>query len=793
MSAISERYHAPDLMAQVEKYLPERLRTRIEGYYAQVSAQAQLDIVAYNDEFLANPMSHVAMYSDHGVVHVRDVAANILQVLNCINGVLIPRRSPAQLDFMRGIGVVLAYHHDIGMVNFSAFGRAMHPEFAAQEVFTPAYCEIIDTIWEENCGNLAWRLIMLANNNELMQPPHIVLRELLSLSVGHSKSKIPMPVLNDPLQLRQTLLSSVGTHLRYLYLQQQLAKAKETTKEAAAQAQLEEYVRGGGAQSFDSARQWYDDFERDAYVWLEATTPGLRILIADVIDVIRALRVADALRQRGTALRTSAGYQILVDQNTADAVFAIQKGTGEIFLVAASGRISAGEANIASSELTPSGDLRISFQRGAFTDRSAEFYAAECAALLVDDIQRDIVETFQRPVDEHTPHLKPNAEIAILLEGTDDNFDFADVVRAALLQLNPGLQERSRVAPSLKNLAPDERKRYVEATELTWSRERKETVILRVAQAGHPTARIDADKAFTDVRLTKLKAGDVLVLAGAPPGFVYIPMGEGLVSTPLGGYQADTVKPWVPKANTRLIRGGAQEATLSAQADVAVLMIPREVYLRHWHGTYSIEQFTQLIQRIYAEEQAQGAKQIIAILKQMAMIDADLQDAEVKFMVDFARSNGLHYNVADLRREIEAGGNVDFARLRQDVLDYLALKPAHLKVGQLRDLLVSFVQADATFTVNERLILSELMGILGSYLDDDADIPKVVVLIVPQNPDQDAEITRLLPRALKEQIFGGYAYNVGEFYSHEYAEMIADRYRALNLFSEVRSFSSYVA
>lgn len=224
-----------------------------------------------------------------------------------------------------------------------------------------------------------------------------------------------------------------------------------------------------------------------------------------------------------------------------------------------------------------------------------------------------------------------------------------------------------------------------------------------------------------------------------------------------------------------------------------MLMIPREVYLRHWHGTYSIEQFTQLIQRIYAEEQAQGAKQIIAILKQMAMIDADLQDAEVKFMVDFARSNGLHYNVADLRREIEAGGNVDFARLRQDVLDYLALKPAHLKVGQLRDLLVSFVQADATFTANERLILSELMGILGSYLDDDADIPKVVVLIVPQNPDQDAEITRLLPRALKEQIFGGYAYNVGEFYSHEYAEMIADRYRALNLFSEVRSFSSYVA
>ena len=785
-NAPSERHHDPELMLQVDKYLPEKLRLRIESYYARVSEQAQLDVVVFNEEFLASPMTHVAMYSDHGIVHVRDVATNIVHVLNSINGVLVPKRTAAQLDFMRGYGVMLAYNHDIGMMNFSAFGRAMHPEFATQEVFAPAYHEIVDAIWDENCGNVAWRLMTLADKGELAQSPRVVLRELLALAVGHSKSKIPIAVLNDPLLFRQTLLRSAGTNLRYLYLQQQVAKAADSAKREAAQAQLDAYVGGGGLQHFEPARQWYADFETEAFAWLAATTPGLRALIADVVDTIRALRVADALRQRGTALKTSAGYQILVDQNTAMPVFALQKGTGEVFLVEAGNRMSAGEANIASSELTAAGDLRISFQRGAFADIPTEIYGAACAALLVDDIQKDIVETFQRPSGPESAPLKSNESISILLEGTDDNLDFAGEVRKALLELNPKLAKRCRVAPSLKHVADEERSRYLAADELDWGIDRKETALLRIAQAGHPTTRMQVSEAFSDVHLAKLKAGDVLVYAGSPPGFVYIPIGEGLVSTPLGGYQAFAAKPWIPQANTRVIRGGAQESTLSAQANVSVLMIPKEIYLRHWHSTYSLEQFTQLIKRVYAEEQAQGAEQIVTILKQVAMIDAELEESEVEFIVNFARSNGLNYNAADLRRDIEASAHVDFTQLRQSILDYLALRPPHLKVGQMRDMLTSFVHADATFSEDERLILSELMGIIGHYLSEETGSTKVAVLIVPQSPEQNDEISVLLPTALKEHVSGGYAYNVGAFYSHEYAEMIADRYRARNLFAEVR-------
>ena len=157
-------------MLHVDRYLPEKIRAKIEhDYYARVNEQAQLDRVAHDAAFLASPLTHVAAFSDHGVVHVRDVAANILQVLDTIHGVLIPGRNTARFQFMKGAGVSLAYNHDIGMRDFSAFGRAMHPEFAAQEVFAPAYDDILDVIWEENCGNVAWRLITLFEKGALRQ------------------------------------------------------------------------------------------------------------------------------------------------------------------------------------------------------------------------------------------------------------------------------------------------------------------------------------------------------------------------------------------------------------------------------------------------------------------------------------------------------------------------------------------------------------------------------------------------------------------------------------------------
>jgi hypothetical protein len=139
-------------------YLSEKIRTAVEQrYYARVNEQARLEIVSLDSEFLRDPRTHTALFSDHGLVHVRDVACQMVRVLETVHGVLIAARSSHRLAFMQGYGVIMAYLHDIGMVDFSEFGRAMHPEYASQHVFKVEFDPLLEAIWQENWGNVAWR------------------------------------------------------------------------------------------------------------------------------------------------------------------------------------------------------------------------------------------------------------------------------------------------------------------------------------------------------------------------------------------------------------------------------------------------------------------------------------------------------------------------------------------------------------------------------------------------------------------------------------------------------------
>jgi len=102
-----------------------------------------------------------------------------------------------------------------------------------------------------------------------------------------------------------------------------------------------------------------------------------------------SLLCADALRQRGAIFKTSGNYEVFVDQRTSHAVYALRLGAAQLFLLEVPERISAGEANMASSELDKAGNLRISFHHGAFSDQDAVLNAAYSAALVVNDIQSD--------------------------------------------------------------------------------------------------------------------------------------------------------------------------------------------------------------------------------------------------------------------------------------------------------------------------------------------------------------------------------------------------------------------
>jgi hypothetical protein len=68
-------------------------------------------------------------------------------------------------------GVVLALLHDIGMVDFSIFGRMMHPEVAAQAVFSGELEDVIELIWQENDSHVVSRLADLSEEGVFSVSP----------------------------------------------------------------------------------------------------------------------------------------------------------------------------------------------------------------------------------------------------------------------------------------------------------------------------------------------------------------------------------------------------------------------------------------------------------------------------------------------------------------------------------------------------------------------------------------------------------------------------------------------
>lgn len=600
----------------LDRYLPDQARTYLEQkYYAPIGEEAQLSVIIQDPVFRSSPETHPALSSDHSIVHVRDVTQHLLQVLDLTNGLLLPARERDRLEnFMKPYGVAVTYLHDIGLIDDSPIGQAMHPEFAAQLIFTEENDELVETIWTANCGGLADYLSGLKERGAITLDPKIVLREMLALTMSRSRHKVPVQVLNDPAALRILMLASLETELTVQFQNQQVehlrSQVQQVYNEAEHQDTLDKLrqtlyaaeanlalarASADASKQRASLQRLYQNFDADAYRWLISEHAEAKQLTADVIDTLRVVRAAHALRQRGTALKTSAHYEIFIDQVSAQAVYAMHLDEGHLYMVSVSHPVSVGEANMAGCELDAAGDLRLSFHRGAFSTPAAVQNAVHGVVLVVNDIQADVIQSFQQPAAKPIGQLKAASAMQIMLESADDNLNFADLVQAELIQLNPDLNGRIKTGPSLRHVSRLERARYLAAAELDWSIEQRRELLTKVEASGHKTARIDPEIGFRHVRLSVLHAHETLLEAGAPDGFVYIPLTSGLSIIPLGGYQPFDVEAWMPLGVTGVIRGAARNASIIANEEVQVLMIPREVFLKHWHSTYSFKELIDLL------------------------------------------------------------------------------------------------------------------------------------------------------------------------------------------------------
>lgn len=599
-----------DESKEIDPFVPPYLREIIDKkYYEKINKDLTLDKVIHDPEFLKSPLDHLALYTDHSVMHVQNVTQLLLKLIPKIHGVLIPLRNRLRLDFMRGYGCVLAYLHDIGMVNPTQFGRMIHAEYLPHAVYSEDFEPVFQLIWKNNIGGISWRIHRLILENGLNINPELMLRELLTFACCHSKSSVSVDKINDKKALREHMqycLMHTLTEIYYTKMLKKIASQIDTNeddsvKKEALEARLavleKEYHELEDKEEHSHQRaeilsRYYKDFMQDSFAWLvsEASTE-LMDFVDDVIDTARLLRCADAFRQRGTRLKTSADYQIFIDHLSGNAIYALSHESDTLFLLEVSKSINAAEANLEGLMLTLEGDLIFAFTRGQFATQEATDHAIANMARLVEDIQADVVGSFSTSLnhaERKGEYTKKGQPMYILLESTDDNPDFNKLLAYKLIQNNPALAGIIKLVPSLKRIAPAEKNRYLFGAVLNLTLAEKKQMLKKIEATGHRIANIPMHLAFDFVKTARLEKDEQLLAAGDFAGFVYIPMGPGLTGIPLGGYKTFHLPAWMPFGNVGVIRGDVRNATIFAKIPVEVIIIPREIYLKYWHTTYKV-------------------------------------------------------------------------------------------------------------------------------------------------------------------------------------------------------------
>jgi hypothetical protein len=296
------------------------------------------------------------------------------------------------------------------------------------------------------------------------------------------------------------------------------------------------------------------------------------------------VRAADALRQRGTTLRTAAGYEVFIDVRTGDAVYALRETDSRaLHLLRIDSCYPAGEANLRVAIVTAEGHLRIAVNRGAFDTIAAMDRAIAGTAEVVADIARDVLPSFDSvAAGDLPPQTAGSGFMQVLVERPSDHGRFADDIVGRIRELRPELGHRVRAVAAVEDAEVGERDRYLHGAQVVAGTDLAARIIAGVAERGIKVIAIDPATAFIDVRIARVTAGEELAAAGSPPMFVYLPTDHGLVINPDGGYLSEAIPPWLPVGVTGAVRRAERNASVVARADLDVVMIPADVFVREW-------------------------------------------------------------------------------------------------------------------------------------------------------------------------------------------------------------------
>lgn len=180
-----------------------------------------------------------------------------------------------------------------------------------------------------------------------------------------------------------------------------------------------------------------------------------------------------------------------------------------------------------------------------------------------------------------------------------------------------------------------------------------------------------------------------------------------------------------------------------------------------------------------------NAEIIIGILHQLAWIDNEFDPKEKAFIEAFAKNWNIDYSSDSFYELNNETQDNRFIKLRKSVLDYLNREPPNEQVAQLKDTISTMIKVDSKISPQEKLISSEICPMLENYLSNDNKPNQYNVLIIPQYSEHEPIIEELFPDIKKIKISGGFAYPIGSYFSQEFANMICNEYRNMELFTIV--------
>src|SRR5918995_2566602 len=93
-------------LSPIDRYIPEDVRTILEErFWHTVEENSTLEAFSGDRTILSMTDTHPALFSDHGIVHARDVAAGTLELADVLEGGLLPARPSDRREFVAALAV----------------------------------------------------------------------------------------------------------------------------------------------------------------------------------------------------------------------------------------------------------------------------------------------------------------------------------------------------------------------------------------------------------------------------------------------------------------------------------------------------------------------------------------------------------------------------------------------------------------------------------------------------------------------------------------------------------------